>query len=237
MNRAERLAARRNRGLVRPGPVRTRTVNMASVSARPATVRQILQATIATEPRPDLILATECADLTINDHVDGGVWQVIQFGRSISDESERVARSGCALLARRGVVKLEKPSLRLGAPAGEGIRARYVLSARATFHKGRSSAWRAWVRVGHAPPPRAPIGRGRFLAALRALTGIRAGDYNVSSSTARRTFVLAKVKSVGVLHIVIPRWIRTAGPHRLDVGSDHLALDVVLWPRRGDAKA
>jgi hypothetical protein len=237
VNRAERLAARRDRGLARPGPVRTRTVNLASVSSRPTKVREILSASIRSTPLPDLILATECSDLTIRNFVDEGVWQVIQFGRSISDDNERIARSGCALLARRSVVKLDKPRLDLGSPAGEGIRARYVLSARATFHKGQPSAWRAWVRVGHAPPGRAPIGRGRFLAALRGLTGIRAGDYNVSSSTARRTFVLAKVKSAGVLHIVIPRWIRTAEPERLDVGSDHRALDVTLWPRRGDAEA
>jgi hypothetical protein len=180
--RKQRLAARRNRGLVRPGPVNVRVANLASVSTRPSTVREILAATLDHGVEhlhaPDLILGVECSDVTIRNLVDGGVWQVVQFGRSLSDEDERVARSGCALLARRDVVRLDKYRLRLGSPAGEGIRARYVLTARATFHPGDPSSWRAWVRVGHAPPPRAPIGRGRFLDALRELTGIRGGDLN-----------------------------------------------------------
>lgn len=232
--RKQRLAARRNRGLVRPGPVNVRVVNLASVSSRPETVRAILAASteIGTPWRPDLILGVECADLTLNDHVDGAVWQVVQFGRSLSDESERVARSGCALLARRGVVTLERPRLRVGSEAGEGIRTRYVLTARATFHKGDPSSWRAWVRVGHAPPPRAPFGRGRFLDALRELTGIRGGDLNVSAETARKTFRLATVRSAGVLHLITPRWIKPTPPRRVDVGSDHAALDVTLWPAR-----
>lgn len=232
--RKQRLEARRNRGLARPGPVNVRVVNLASVSSRPETVKAILAASteLGSPWRADLILGVECADLTLRDHVDGGVWQVIQFGRSLSDESERVARSGCALLARRDVVKLERPRLRVGSEAGEGIRTRYVLTARATFHRGAPSSWRAWVRVGHAPPPRAPFGRGRFLDALRELTGIRGGDLNVSAETARSRFRLARVHSAGVLHLITPRWIRTSETRRVDVGSDHAALDVTLWPSK-----
>lgn len=232
MSRRSRLEARRNRGLARPGPVNTRTVNLASVSSRPGKVVDILTATLAPGLLTnDLILAVECGDLTIRDHVDPSVWQVVQFGRSLSDEGERVARSGCALIARRNVVLLEKPRLRVGSEAGEGIRTRYVLTARATFHRGDPSSWRAWVRVGHAPPPRAPIGRGRFLDLLRELTGIRGGDLNVSAETARDRFRLARVHSAGVMHLLTPRWIRTSDPRRVDVGSDHAALDVTLWPR------
>jgi hypothetical protein len=233
MNRKARLAARRNRGLARPGPVSVRVVNLASVSSRPETVREILDAVLAEQaPPPDLILGVECADVTIRDQVDGAVWQVVQFGRSLSDEGERVARSGCALLARRGVVKLDKPRLRLGSAAGEGIRDRYILTARATFHQGDPSSWRAWVRVGHGPPPRAPFGRGRFLDALRELTGIRGGDLNVSAETTRRLFPRPRIRSAGVLHLLTPRWIRTSTARRVNVGSDHAALDVILWPTR-----
>lgn len=233
MSRRSRLEARRNRGLARPGPVNTRTVNLASVSSGPVRVSETLALARSRGPvPPDLLLLVECGDLTIKDHVDPSVWQVVQFGRSLSDEGERVARSGCALLARRDVVKLEKPRLRVGSEAGEGIRTRYVLTARATFHKGDPSSWRAWIRVGHAPPPRAPIGRGRFLDALREQTGIRGGDLNVSAETARDRFRLARVHSAGVIHLLTPRWIRTSAPRRVDVGSDHAALDVTLWPSR-----
>lgn len=238
MSRRQRLEARRDRGLARPGLVRTRTVNLASVSARPDQVRYTLHAATCSGPRAaDLVFAVECGDLTISKALDPAVWQVVQFGRSITNEGERVARSGCALIARRAVVRLDKPKLRIGSPAAAGIRTRYVLSARATFHKGTPSGWRQRVRVGHAPPPRAPWGRDRFLDALHSLFGIRAGDLNVSAETARRRFRLWRVRSAGVLHIVIPRWIRASEARRLDVGSDHLALDVTLWPRRSDAKA
>jgi hypothetical protein len=232
--RKQRLAARRNRGLARPGPVNVRVVNLASVSSRPETVREILDAAL-TEDRPappDLILGVECADVTIREQVDPAVWQVVQFGRSLSDEGERVARSGCALLARRGVVHLDTPRLRLGSPAGEGIRDRYILTARATFHKGDPSSWRAWVRVGHAPPPRAPFGRGLFLDVLRDLTGIRGGDLNISAETTRRLFPRPRVRSAGVLHLLTPAWIRTSTARRVNVGSDHAALDVTLWAPR-----
>lgn len=233
MSRRSRLAARRNRGLARPGPVNTRTANLASVSSGPVRVSETLALARSRGPvTPDLLLLVECGDLTIKDHVDPAVWQVVQFGRSLSDEGERVARSGCALLARRDVVKLERPRLRVGSEAGEGIRTRYVLTARATFHKGDPSSWRAWVRVGHAPPPRAPIGRGRFLDALRELTGIRGGDLNVSAEKARTWFWAAKTHSAGVMHLITPLWIKTSDPRRVDVGSDHAALDVTLWPRR-----
>jgi hypothetical protein len=230
--REQRLAARRNRGLVRPGPVNVRVVNLASVSSRPATVRAILAETLDDGPPPDLILGVECADVTIRDQVDGAVWQVVQFGRSLSDEGERVARSGCALLARRGVVWLNKPRLQVGSAAGEGIRTRYVLTARATFHKGNPSSWRTRVRVGHAPPPRAPFGRGRFLDRFRDLAGIRGGDLNVSAETARRLFPRPRVRSAGVLHLLTPAWIRTGEAGRVHVGSDHAALDVTLWGQR-----
>lgn len=231
--RAQRLAARRNRGLVRPGPVATRTANLASVSAGQHKVAAILETAMHTGPPADLLLLVECGDLTIRNHVDGGVWQVIQFGRSLSSESERVARSGCALLARRDVVKLDRPRLRVGSEAGEGIRTRYVLTARATFHRGDPSSWRAWIRVGHAPPPRAPFGRARFLDVLRDLTGVRGGDLNIPAEAARHRFRLARVHSAGVLHLLTPRWIRTSETRRVDVGSDHPALDVTLWPSRG----
>lgn len=232
MNRLQRLEARRDRGLARPGMVRTRTVNLASVSTIPDRVRYVLHASTGSGPREaDLIFAVECGDLTISKALDPAVWQVVQFGRSITNEGERVARSGCALIARRSVVRLDKPRLRVGSPAGEGVRTRYVLSARATFHPGTASAWRQRVRVGHAPPPRAPFGRGRFLDLLERLFGIRAGDLNISAETARRRFRLMRVRSAGVLHMVIPRWVPASEARRLDVGSDHRALDVTLWPR------
>lgn len=221
--------------LARPGRVVTRTANLASVSSGPRKVEEALVEALHTY-RTDLLMAVECGDITIKDHVDQGVWQVIQFGRSLSNESERVARSGCALVARRSVVKLDRWRLELAAPAGEGIRDRYVLTARATFHRGQPEAWRCRVRVGHAPPPRAPKGRERFLDVLRMMRGVRSGDLNIPAQLAVDRFKLARVWSIGVMHTIVPRWIPSdlGGVH--NIGTDHLALDVILWPARGEAK-
>lgn len=226
----ERIAARHRRGLSRPGPVRVRVVNLASVSSRPERVAEVLDTAVRGR-RADLILAVECGDLTVSKHVDAAVWQVVQFGRSITDPGERVARSGSALLMRREVGKLEKPHLTVGAEAGEGIRTRYVLSARGTFHRRTPAAWRAWVRVGHAPPGRAPRGRDRFLDRLRTFTGIRGGDFNVSRTSMLHRFT-ARIRSADVMHLIVPRWMPASDETRWDIGSDHKALDTTVWPEK-----
>lgn len=218
----------------RPASARMRVANLASVSAGPKKVASILDEALHNGPDVDLLLLVECGDLTIKYEVDPAVWQVIQFGRSLSSEAERVARSGCAMIARRDAVFLDRPSLELAAPAGEGIRDRYVLKARARFHRGRVR--RARVRVGHAPPPRAPRGRDRFLDVLRSMRGIRAGDLNIGREWAAELFRLSHVYSAGVIHAVVPGWLPSTFDRTLDVGSDHLALDVILWPPRGGAK-
>lgn len=217
----------------RPKPARVRTANLASVSAGPKRVARILDEALHNSPDVDLLLLVECGDVAIRWEVDPAVWQVIQFGTTLSSEAERVARSGCAMVARRDAVFLDRPRLTLAAPAGEGIRDRYVLSARARFHRGGLRTAR--VKVGHAPPPRAPRGRDLFLDALSSMRGIRTGDLNISHARAVELFRLAHVYTTGVIHAVIPSWIRSTFDRTLDVGSDHLALDVILWPRRGDA--
>lgn len=223
---------RRNRRIIaRPGPVQTRVVNLASVSSGPRKVARILDASLTRQPVPDLVMAVECGDLTLAKLVDPQVWHVVQLGRSISDPGQRIARSGCALIVRRGVVHLDRIRLRVGSPAGGGIRTRYTLKARATMHPRTPASWRTRVAVGHAPPRRAPRGRARFMAALDRIGGVKAGDFNLRSGVVRRLLGL-RTRSVGVLHLTAPWWIPLSRVRSRDVGSDHRTVDVTLWPRR-----
>lgn len=227
--RRERLEQRRRRGLVRPGPVPSRTVNLASVSSRPEKVRAILAETLRDDV--DMVFAVECGDLTIAEHVDLTRWCVLQLGRHLSDEGERISQSGSAIIYRRGSAVLDRVKLRVASEAGEGIRARRTLSARATFHPRTSAAWRTRVTVGHAPPGRAPRGRAAFMDALDRLRGVKAGDFNLPSSAVRRLLGL-RTRSAGVMHLTAPWWIPLSAERRADVGSDHRTVDTTLWPAR-----
>ncbi len=222
--------ARRKRGLLFPGEVTVRVVNLASVSSGPKKVAEVLEHALSGDV--DLVLAVECSDIRVRDHVDRTVWQVLQYGANQSEVGERIAMSGNALIARRATVALDRGKLKVGSPAGEGIRTRYLLSARAKFHVGKRRRWRSRITVGHAPPGRAPVGRERLINAIRSLVGIKGGDLNVSGSTARQKLSPAKVRTAGVLHLSVPWWMPASKAKRFDIGSDHKALEVVLFPRR-----
>lgn len=226
---SERLSklkkSRKKRGLRFPGEVTTRTVNLASVSSGPKRVKEVLDNALKGDP--DLVLAVECGDIRVERHVDQTKWEVFQFG-SLAD----VSRAGCALIAKRETVKLSKVELNLGSPAGEGIRPRYLLSARARFHSGTRRRWTFKVVVGHAPPGRAPLGRAKLISAMKGMWGIRGGDLNVSPASMRRLFPGNQLRSAGVLHLVLPWWMPASKAKRFNIGSDHKALEVVLFPRR-----
>ena len=151
----QRLRESRKRGLAWPGKVTVRVVNLASVSFGPAKVVDILDNALKGDP--GLVLAVECGDIRIREHIDTDKWQVVQFGSDVIDQDERVPLAGNALIARRGVVKLERARLDVGSPGGEGIRTRYVLSVKARFRSGLLR-WTRTVKVGHAPPKWRPSG-------------------------------------------------------------------------------
>lgn len=219
---------REDRILERPGPIPTRVVNLASVSVGPDRVVQILENALIRRPRPVLVLAVECGDVTIAKHLPPG-WAVVQLGRHLSNPAERIARSGCAII-HRPEVRLDRVKLRVGSREGEGIRTRFTLKARATMHPGTPAAWRTRVAVGHAPPGRAPRGRAAFMAALDRLSGVKAGDFNLPAGVVRRLLGL-RTRSVGVMHLTAPWWIPVSEVEATDVGSDHRTVDVTLWPR------
>lgn len=230
MSRRSRwMRKRRFAGRDRPRPVVVRVVNCASVSFVPARAMSIWSRALSTAGKygpPDLVLACEMADVDAFD-ADGRTWDVIQHAPVGSPES------ALGIAGRRGRVTFGPDELLAGSAAtseGRGIRRRPILRAYIAFDPATPHAWARRASVGHAPPPRAPIARGKFLVRFAAVrSAIKAGDLNIGARWAQR-LLGKRVHSVGVLHLAVPRWIPQSRRARVDVGSDHDALDVILWP-------
>lgn len=177
---------------------------------------------------PDVVLFSEVANVDLR--VIGHEWDVLQKGAVGSASAGTALATRCAT-ARRA----HQSRYVIGSPAtseGGGIRERGIVSDRVRAKGSRSI--RAWS--GHAPPPRAPIARARFLVTSRLLFGVFGGDLNTAAPLLRRR-VTRKVRAVGVLGLLVPRWIPCSPPEPVDIGSDHMAVDVVLYlPARKKAK-
>jgi hypothetical protein len=223
--RARWLAERSRAGKTRPKPLTVRVVNAASVTypARRA-ISVWDQALTKAGPLgvPAVVLACEMAD--VNARRKG--WDVYQRGVTGSPESALAI----AVRAERG--RIVSPRLLPGTPPGSGIRARPILTALVVIDPGTPARWGRSFDVGHAPPKRAWRLRARYLRAfVKAQGSIDGGDLNIGHAWAAR--ILGKrVHSAGVLHLAVPRWIPQTTTHRVDVGSDHPAIDVTLWPAK-----
>lgn len=222
------LAARARIDRLRPRPIVIRLANVGSVSFPRRRARRIWELAleqVGVAGPPDVVLACEMADVSA---VDTAVWQVIQFGEPGSPESALV------MAARRSRAELRKPRLVPGSDAtseGRGIRRRPILLAKLRLDGRSRFAWSRLVALTHSPPARAPEARDESLTAFQRVPGsLKAGDLNIAHLWALR-LLGGRVYSDGVLHFRVPRWIPSS-MYLVDIGSDHLALDVVLWPRR-----
>lgn len=230
--RADWLAARRRIGRARPRPVNVRLVNVASVTKPARQARAIFaEALIKPGPHgpPDLVLAVELSDVRAAE-LAGEVWAVFQRGELGSPDS------ALGVAVRRERVRLSVAQLLPGTPStseGDGIRARPILIATVLMDPGTPQRWARALDLGHAPPARAPRARARYLAAfVKARGSLKIGDLNIEERWAAR-ILGRRIRSAGVLHIGVPWWIPCTKAARVNVGSDHPALDVTLWPRGG----
>lgn len=227
---------------LRPPPTTVLCINAMSVSTGPKHAAQIFRTALDTKPA--LVLATEAADFHAS-IVAGSEWDVIQYGYGVKGDyssESREALAGCAIAARDKVAIIVEGSehIRLGSKAtregwrktGHGIRARYIITARVIFHPGTKHQRTRRVAVGHAPPARAPYARAAFMARLAATrAGIKGGDLNLRSRAVGR-LLGGVVRSVGVLHIIVAPWQASSKPRPVNVGGDHAAVAVTLFPKR-----
>lgn len=226
-----RPAARRRRwlneraevGRTRPRSLSVLLVNAASVSVRPERAERIWRR--AVEVGADVILACEMADV---DATPTPGYEVVQARPVGSPDSALVI----AVREDRG--HTIRPRLLPGSPAtseGGGIRRRPILRARVLVDPGTPRRWSRTFAVEHAPPGRAPVAREDYLRSVDA-AAIVGGDLNVGRRWALRLFGGKRVHSAGVLHLAAPRWIPQTRARRIDVGSDHPAVLVTLWPNQ-----
>lgn len=123
------------------------------------------------------------------------------------------AEAGVGILSRRPIGHTE---MRVGSRPVPGVRMRPLVTGRTYGLK---------VTAGHAPPPRTAVARALYLARVHATRGIVGLDTNMAPEWMRRNF-LRKYRGVGVLGLISPRRYHCSEALGIDVGSDHLAVDV-----------
>lgn len=160
---------------------------------------------------PDVVLFSEVSWLDVGALAAKWGYDAVQYGERGSPEAG-VAIALCTFDT------LSRPALAVGSRPVLGVRMRPLVSARAYGAK--------WT-TGHAPPPRTPVARALYLARVRATGGIVGLDSNQSPAWMRRSFV-RKYRGIGVLGVLVPRRWQASEAHPVDIGSDHLAVDVRL---------
>lgn len=205
-------------------PVVVRVANCRSVSTTPDKARAIFTKSLTKRGDygvPQVVLASECSDFDAEIVAEFAGWEAAQFGEPKS------ARRGSAL-AWRDARLSGKARLVVGSLAGEGIRERSAVTARLKVN-GHSAEFTA----GHAPPDRASDRQRQWLEEARRWQGILGADFNQRPDELERRF-LRQVRGVrgDVLALLVPRHIPCSPARPVDIGSDHPAVDVVLWPDR-----
>jgi len=231
------LLGRSKRGLKRPRHLVVRVANCASVSTGPKKAEDTFRRALTTPGKfglPDVVLCQEMSDVDAKAacHEVGG-WDADQYGPLATDAKTGGPDSGLAIAYRTDRAHRLASKLQAGAPAtreGGGVRKRPVLTDRLIIDRGTARAWTQRFASGHADPSRAPRARETFINVFRRVGApVKGGDMNVPGKIARTLF-RRRVLSIGVLHLVLARWIPAQGPEPVDHGSDHKGVDVLLWP-------
>lgn len=194
-----------------------RVANCAGVTA-PRNARYVARQAL-TKPGvhgvPDLVLLSEVSPVSVAEvarHHAAGAY-VVQRGRVGSPEAGVAVVSRLPIRPKRSIV---------GSPAVRGkVRMRPILGASI----GRLPVWAI-----HAPPGRSPVARALYIARARRRGGLCGGDWNQPPRWMRRT-TRRKYRGLpgDVLGLMIPRRYRASKAVGVDIGSDHLACDVVVW--------
>lgn len=132
------------------------------------------------------------------------------------------AEAGVGILSRHRILKPSLLQAVMSTREGGGIRMRPIAS-------GRTGGLP--VSAIHAHPERAPIAQRAYMARVRLTPGIVGGDFNRDPAWMRANFK-RQYRGIGVLGLLVPRKYHASEAKGVDVGSDHLAVDIQL-ERRG----
>lgn len=172
---------------------------------------------------PDVVLFSEVSPVNVELVAHNLGYDVVQFGKPGSPQA------GVAIAVHRETMRRpHRTKYVLGSPAtreGGGIRERPMVSAKVRPKEGARGV-RVWA--GHAPPPRSPLARALYMARTRGLRGAVGADFNMTS-IAMRSSSERLYKGIGVLGLLVPVWAKASTAHAVEIGSDHSAVDVILY--------
>ena len=206
-------------------PVRVVVVNGDSANRPgPAHTRRILEKAATSA---DVILGCEFFNIDAQ-RVLGGAWATRQAGElGHADASYVVA-------VRRARGRVTRRRLRFGAGSmlAWGVRRRSWLTVWISVDGRRPVKYTA----GHAPPKRAWIRWPVYMAT--APGGVVGADFNKWKRAVKPRFPLRTVRQLPrqLIGLVVARHIKSTKAKPLNVGGDHRAIQVTLYPNAGRQK-
>jgi hypothetical protein len=201
--------------------VLVRVANFQSVSAGPLKSRGIFVESLTKWGEwgtPDVVLGCEAADFRAEMLAENNGYEAAQF-----TESSATAGSVVAWSAKHRA--LSEPRLIPGTPAGEGIQARSLVQVKLAIRGHRT-----YYAAGHTPPDRAANGQDTYLDRIRKVRGVVGLDSNNWPGEIEARGYLRNYYGVALLGAFVPKRIPTSLPRAIDIGSDHKAVDLLLWP-------
>lgn len=230
MSRKSWLRQRSKRKQLPPAPVRLIFANAAGVSTREGRTREIVLNTFVHAARMKVAAVgfAEVRDIDVEPLAPAN-WVTVQYGRTDSEEH------GVALAVDKSEAELEEHLIKLGSKAtqegswktGAGIGDRFFIVGLVKFGKGATS-WKARLKPGHAPPPRSPNAREKFVKEFVEGGGITMADWNLPRRMVARA-TGHRVVGEGVTWIAVPRKFKIKLIKAFHIGSDHLAIAVEIW--------
>ena len=229
LRRRDWLTARKRRGQEYPLPADVMVVNAMAVSAPAKRTEHIIRRALLER---DVVMWFGSEGYKANVRALANAnYDVLQYGYGQSE-----AMAGTFIIADKDRVFIHEDTIKLGVGSeatkeGGGIRTRYTIRFRATIDPGTPHAWTHDFEAGHTPPPRAPSAWEQFMARFRDRHGSKFGDMNAEPGRIEK-WLRRKVRAVGVLAAAFPYWLPVSEPRAVNVGGDHLAAVVTLFPLR-----
>lgn len=223
------LALRKKKGLLRPLALRRGQVN--GMAASGVTAQRTASIILDAAPHADVLTLCEVFNVDVA-KVLGPDWEVAQ------DRSSK-AKAGVAVAVRKDRGKITEKRIKLGVPAvlrgrrAKDMRSRYIMIATILYDgENARRRWQDTVAAGHAPPKRnwSPWW-AVFMANLRLVPAHDIGaDFNRGKAAVQRIFWGRVVKMIGIDGFILRMFIPSTVVTVREVGGDHTAKFVTLWP-------
>lgn len=221
------LPRRRRRALTKPRPLRVLVVNCMSVST--GTIHAISILKRAAE-HADVIIGCECDDFNAAKLLDGAntqrLWHVVHH--------QAANRDGVLIAIRKNRGRIKSPRWHYGSPAGNRVAQRDFLTATLVVDPGTPNRWQLTAASIHAPPPRHATAWPGYMERVAALDlDMIGGDMNAGRERIESA-LLRKTRQVDVITLALQHRIPVSTATRINIGGDHPALLVTLWPEGGE---